>query len=73
MTLNTAGGLVTASQIPNFHLFVISYSDEDILIKIIPRDILHNRVVSLKVFKGILCQLILVGGLDIPNANTEVV
>ena len=73
MAFDGARWLLGAPSVPNFHLLVIPYSDENILIKMVPGHVLHNGVVGLKVLQGILSELVLIRRLYVPDANTEVV
>jgi hypothetical protein len=74
MALDGGGGALWVSGVPNFQLFVITNSREDMLIKVIPGNVLNDRAVSsVKWKKWLLSDLVWVGGVDIPYTGLAVV
>ena len=73
VALNTAARLLQTPHIPYLHLLVIADRQEHLLIKVVPRHILHNRIVRLEILHGLLSQLILIRLLDVPYADAEVI
>ena len=73
VAFNAARWLLQATCVPYLHLFVVAHSDEDVFIEIVPGHIFYDGVVGLKVFKGILSELVLISWYYVPDANAEVV
>jgi hypothetical protein len=73
MSFDCAYWSFRVSQIPDFHFLVITDRREDVLVKVVPGDIFNDGAVSLKVEDWILIKLILIGLIDIPDANPLIV
>ena len=72
--LNGIGRPLGVPGIPDLELLIVSHGRKDVLIKVVPSNILHYRAVGrIEAYQWLLSDLIRVGGIDIPDAGPAVV